>query len=97
VDVVITPARPGDLDGVLALLEAATLPRDGVAQHFGDFLVARAGGVLVGAAGLERHGDSVLLRSLVVSPAERGRGLGRELAERVLERARALGARRASC
>ena len=30
----------------------------------------------VGAIGLERHGSSGLLRSLVVAPSQRGRGVG---------------------
>ena len=94
-DTVVVPARPDDLDAVLGLLEQAKLPREGVAEHFQDFLVAWAGGRLVGAVGLERYGQSVLVRSLVVSPSERGRGVGQSLTERILERARAGEARRA--
>lgn len=91
----ITKASPEDLDAVSALLADAALPREGVAEHFGHFLVARADGKVVGAVGMERYGSSALLRSLVVVPPHRGRGLGRALTERLLQEARAQGVRRA--
>lgn len=92
--VTIAPARPEELDRVLALLAAASLPADGVREHFGEFLVARARGQVVGAVGMERYNESVLLRSLVVAPDHRGRGLGRSLTEALLDQARARGAER---
>ncbi len=46
---------------------------------------------MVAAAGIECHGEAALLRSVVVAPACRGRGLARRLTERMAERARALG------
>ncbi len=93
-DVVVAPARAEDLAAVLALLGEASLPQAGVAEHFAHFLVARADGRIVGAVGMEPYGASALLRSLVVAPAWRGRGLGRTLAERLLAEMRAGGARR---
>ncbi|HEV8673989.1 MAG TPA: arsenic resistance N-acetyltransferase ArsN2 [Methylomirabilota bacterium] len=89
----IAEARPDELETVLALLTEASLPREGVAEHFRDFLVAREGGQVTGAVGMERYGESVLLRSLVVAPARRGEGLGRALAERLLDQARRRGGR----
>lgn len=91
----ITSARPGDLDAVLALVEAAELPTSGVADRFPDgYLVAHAAGALVAAAGLEVHGDDGLLRSVVVTPAHRFSGLARKLVDRLLDagRERGLGA-----
>ena len=70
------------------LLAAAGLPLAGARESFGDFIVADSGGRPVAAAGLERHGDAGLLRSVVVDPAFRGSGLGALLTERVLSRAR---------
>ena len=67
-DAHIARARPEDLQPTLALLDGASLPRDGVAEHFETFLVARAGGQIVGTIGLERYGESALLRSLAVAP-----------------------------
>lgn len=91
--IVIEAARADDLAAVLALLREARLPEAGVAEHFGDFFVARAGDRIAGAVGLERYGPSALLRSLVVAPGHRGQGLGRTLADRALAEARARGAR----
>src|SRR5919201_2255056 len=89
----IAEARPEELAIVLALLSEASLPRDGVAEHFPDFLVAREAGEIAGAVGMERYGASVLLRSLVVAPSRRGEGLGRALAEHLLGAAGRRGAR----
>ena len=93
-DVAIEDAHPGDLSAVLELLAGATLPRAGVAQHFDTFLVARSGERLVGAIGLERYGDSGLLRSAVVSPDRRGEGIGRALAAELLKRSAGGGVKR---
>jgi amino-acid N-acetyltransferase len=90
----IGEAKPDELEWVLALLAEASLPREGVAEHFHDFLVGREAGQVMGAVGMERYGESVLLRSLVVAPSRRGAGLGRALAERLLDEARRRGARR---
>lgn len=85
----IRPARLDDLKGIAELLESAGLPTAGVADHLTGFVVAEAAGRVVGLAGLEVHGDDGLLRSVVVVPALRGRGLGARLTERILEAARA--------
>ena len=83
----IRPARRDDLAAVTELLTTAGLPLAGVAESFGGFVVAEAGGRQVAAAGLERHGDVGLLRSVVVDPAFRGTGLGASLTEQMLTRA----------
>jgi N-acetylglutamate synthase-like GNAT family acetyltransferase/SAM-dependent methyltransferase len=73
--------RPADLGGVQALLRAADLPVDGVADQFEDgyVVVAEADGAIVGAAGLEIYGGYGLLRSVVVAPEWRGRGIAESL------------------
>jgi amino-acid N-acetyltransferase len=74
-----------DWVAVLRLLDAAGLPTaDLLAAHVEDFIVARAGAV-------ERHGLHGLLRSLVVDPAWRGRGLGGQLLVAAERHARAAG------
>ena len=81
------PAAPRDLQSVLSLLAAAGLTVDGVEEHFRSFWVAEVGDAVVGAVGLERYGRYALLRSLVVSAAHRGRGLGQALTRRALDEA----------
>jgi amino-acid N-acetyltransferase len=83
----VRDALPGDLAPVLDLLRAAELPTEGVAVALAGFVVAEAGGRVVAAAGMERHGASGLLRSVVVDPAQRGRRAGEALVSRLLERA----------
>lgn len=85
-------ARPEDLDEALELLEQCDLPREGVAESFGHFLVAREALRLVGLVGLESCGPDALLRSLVVAASHRGRGLGLELLRQALELAPLTGA-----
>lgn len=72
-------ARDEILRRLIAL--AATMLPDGVtlgveARPEGEFVVARRGGEVVGAAGLERHGGAAILRGVEVAPALRGAGLG---------------------
>src|SRR5690606_36389759 len=86
--------RSKDRAGVEALLAAAGLPLDGLADQFpASYAVAEAGGGLAGAAGVERHGDDGLLRSVVVSPEWRGCGLGERLVRDRLAWAAAQGLR----
>jgi N-acetylglutamate synthase-like GNAT family acetyltransferase len=92
-DAAVAEAESADLDSVLALLVQASLPTAGVAEHFAGFLVARAGGRVVGAVGLERYGADGLLRSLVVAPEWRGRGLGGALTHQLVETAGRRGVR----
>lgn len=54
--------------------------------------VADAGGRVVGLAGLIREGDQAELEPLIVSSSYRGRGIGRRLAQAVLDAARQQGA-----
>ena len=79
--------RPEDLPEVLTLLEEAGLPASGVAEALEGFVVAESGGRLAGVAGLERHGNDGLLRSVAVSPEWRGYGLGGALTREILRMA----------
>ncbi|WP_027893731.1 arsenic resistance N-acetyltransferase ArsN2 [Calidithermus chliarophilus] len=84
-------ARPEDLPAVLELLEQAALPLQGVEQHLGHFLLEFDGETLVGCAGLEVYGDTGLLRSVVVRPEYRSRGVAGRLVRALLEQARRQG------
>ncbi|MCI0570668.1 MAG: arsenic resistance N-acetyltransferase ArsN2 [Myxococcaceae bacterium] len=89
----LRPARAADRPKVEALLVASGLPLDGLEDHFENFVVAVAGDELVGAAGLECHGQDALLRSVVVAPHARKLGLGVRLTEVLVARAGQLGLR----
>jgi amino-acid N-acetyltransferase len=84
----LRPARGSDRADVEGLLRHAGLPLDGVAEHLGTFIVAEDRAAIVGVAGLEIHGRDALLRSVVVVPEARGRGLGAALTQRALAEAR---------
>jgi amino-acid N-acetyltransferase len=84
----ITDASSADLKDVLDLLSLLQLPHDGVAENIGAFLVARDDSSrLVATIGLERHGDTALLRSAAVAPEYQGCGIGSQLTENLLQRA----------
>jgi len=87
----VRQARTVDLEAVEALLAGAALPTDGVASALAELVVIDQDGAVAGAAALERRGSHALLRSVVVAPGARGRGLARAL---VAERPRARGGAR---
>ena len=76
----IQPAASSDRSIIRGLLFDARLPVEDLdlAARV-TFFVARNNGQPVGAIGLERYGNTALLRSLVVAPDHRRRGLGRDL------------------
>lgn len=80
-----------DLGQVLALLERHGLPLDGADCMEDALVVARRGGEIAGAAGLELYADGALLRSVVVDSSVQGQGLGRRLTEAALALARTRG------
>ena len=85
-------ATSADVPAIERLLRESSLPTVGVAAAVGDFLVAQHGRRIVGVAGLELHGERfALLRSVAVDASVRGRGLGKDLVDRVTALARARG------
>ena len=91
-DITIRRAVAADAAAVRALLANASLPLDGVPDDLAHFLVAVQGDAIVGAIGLEHHGDAALLRSAVVAPAQRGSGIGEALTHAIIAEAKAAGA-----
>ncbi|MFI6235922.1 GNAT family N-acetyltransferase [Micromonospora sp. NPDC050784] len=59
----------------------------------GDVLIVRDGGKIVGCVALVRSSDDVFeLSKMAVAPAVRGKGIGRQLIEAAIDRARTLNA-----
>ncbi len=73
--VTIAPGGARDLEEILALLASAGLQGEGVPGQITGFLVARSGGRVVAAAGLENHGAAGILRSVAVAHGYRGCGI----------------------
>jgi len=92
---VIRAAEETDLPAIRRLLETEHLPLAGVEEHVRTMVVAKNGEDVVGAAAVELYADGALLRSVVVSPAVQGQGLGHQLTEAALDVAKASGSRAA--
>ncbi len=73
-----------DWPAVARLLSSCGLPLAGARRHLDRFIVADRDGAIVGCVGAEVYGDAALFRSLAVSPALRGRGIGLALCERMI-------------
>lgn len=86
----IRKATRADSAAVLDLAREARLLEAGIGESIEDFDVAEQQGRIIGSAGLERHGDDALLRTVVVAPARRGEGIGQLLVEAGMRRARVL-------
>lgn len=80
----IRPAAASDWPGICGLLELEGLPTDDLSvQVMSNFVIAQDDIRLLGAVGVELHGDLALLRSLVVAPTGRRQGIGRRLTQAV--------------
>ena len=74
---IIRPAQSEDVVAVEEALLASGLTTAGVRDQFGpSYVVAEANGVVIGATGIEVHREFGLLRSAVVVPAWRKKGVG---------------------
>ena len=87
-NITISDASSDDLRDILDLLSRVQLPHDGVVENLSAFLVARdESSRLIATIGLERYGNTALLRSAAVAPEYQGSGVGSRLTEQLLERA----------
>jgi N-acetylglutamate synthase-like GNAT family acetyltransferase/2-polyprenyl-3-methyl-5-hydroxy-6-metoxy-1,4-benzoquinol methylase len=87
----VESATAEDLPAVEQLLHQSNLPIAGLHEIMNSTLVARQNGNLVGVIGLERYGDAGLMRSFAVAKGWRGRGVGKNLGNALLQRAAADG------
>lgn len=75
--IALGPPTGAELTAIEALIRASALPAEVVRDRYPEaYVVARRGGEIVGVAALETHDQSGLLRSVAVTPGERGRGTG---------------------
>lgn len=89
----VRPACRRDERAIKNLLERSDLPFDDLDFDRQRFLLALANDEIVGAVGLEAYGENGLLRSVAVEEELRGHGLGSELVEEMIEKARSTGVR----
>ena len=91
-DVSFRPARASDIPRVVELISSAELPAAFVAEFLGGFVVAERDGAVIACGGVEVYETCAVIRSVVVDPQAQGGGIGREIARRLMDSARAAGA-----
>ena len=84
-------ARPDDFSAIRKLLIRVELPVEGVDESLASFVVALADNRVIGTAGVERHGDYGLLRSVAVDPDWRGGRVGAAVVDRAIAGAQSNG------
>src|SRR5256885_865080 len=84
-DFTVRDAVAGDRPAIIALLQTAALPVDGIDDA--AFIVAEHTGAIVGCAAFEHHGNAALLRSVAVAAQWRDHGIGHTLVTRLLDAA----------
>jgi N-acetylglutamate synthase-like GNAT family acetyltransferase len=90
-ELIITLATHRDAAGIRALLTQSRLPISDLVSSQPEFVVAHAGGELVGIGAIESLGAAGLLRSVAVIPPRRKSGLGRDIVQRLERLARKAG------
>jgi amino-acid N-acetyltransferase len=81
----IDRATHADAGELLALMERARLPTDGLSSHLDAAFVAREGDRVVGSVAIELYADGGLLRSVAVDAECRGTGLGARLTSAAID------------
>lgn len=86
--VTVRKAEREEIGRIERLLEANGLPHRDVQKKPGCFFTAHSDAEFIGAGGVETHGPSGLLRSLVITESNRGQGYGTALCTALEEYAR---------
>ncbi len=86
--ITVRQADTEDLDRIEAVLRANDLPYQDVRTKPECFFVADADTERIGIGGVETHGSDGLLRSVVITEANRGGGYGSALCDALEARAR---------
>ncbi|HUF52547.1 MAG TPA: GNAT family N-acetyltransferase [Dehalococcoidia bacterium] len=85
-------ARHDESDVISSLIQSANFPPIEVEEWIDSFWVIENDGRIAGCAGVERYGDTAVLRSVVIAPSLRGTGQGVVMTEAALDWARENGA-----
>lgn len=88
-DVKIRKAVPADLKPIKTILSFYYLDTDNAERNLPEFIVAEANNKIIGCACLDIR-DVVELRSIAVLPSYRNKGVGSNLVENILKRAKEL-------
>jgi len=92
-DITISAANAADLSAIKDLLNANSLPIDGVDEHWKTFVVARDGARIVGCGGSEAYQFTALIRSVAVAGDYRSKGVGRRIVRQLIDRLASRGIR----
>ena len=92
--IVVRSAVPDDVDAIFELLELYTASgvvlkrsKDDIASYLKNFIVAEENGTICGCCAARDFGHDLFeVRSLVVSPAYQGRGIGKMLVSFIIGR-----------
>ena len=76
-----------DYPGIQSLLELVNLSFEGVQENLDQFIILSEANEMVGVVGLEIYGDKAILRSLAVDKNRHGKGYGRQLTDRIIQKA----------
>src|SRR5579862_4172056 len=87
----VAVASAAELTAIRALLEHSGLPTSDLGSARPQFVVIREGVQAVAAGALQYFASAALLRSVVVTPELRGRGLGRKVVVELERLARTAG------
>jgi len=85
--ITINPVFAGQRQEVIDLLSAARLPVEDLTASLEQFFVALEDDAITGIIGMETYGSEGLLRSMLVLPSHRKRGIASLLVKRLEESA----------
>ncbi|MBL1275701.1 MAG: GNAT family N-acetyltransferase [Ectothiorhodospiraceae bacterium] len=83
-------AKITDLQEIKKLLKTSNLPSGDCVEHLDNFIVVENSGEIIGVGGFEIYGGDGLLRSIVVAPNNRGKGIGGEIYKLIEQKASSL-------
>ena len=80
--------QTADFPAIEHLLTSHRLPLEGFPKDLAVILVAKEADRMIGCVGYEQYGPYALFRSLAVAADMHGRGLGKQLTQAILQKAK---------